>query len=48
MRERADDNVMIGLIANKIDLPASKRVVSQDEGQNLANIMKVFYKETTV
>ena len=48
VRDRAEDNVMIGLIANKIDLPSNRRVVSQEEGQNLANMHKVFYKETTV
>ena len=48
VRDRAEDNVMIGLIANKIDLPSNRRVVSQEEGQNLANMYKVFYKETTV
>lgn len=30
IRDRADDTVIIGLIANKIDLPPGRRIISPE------------------
>jgi GTPase SAR1 family protein len=45
IRERSDENVVIGIIGNKVDL---ERVVSKQEGQTLADHSQAFYMETTI
>ena len=44
VRENADENIRMTLIANKIDLP---KIVSTDEGRKLAKELKISFYETS-
>ena len=46
VRERADENVVVGIVGNKCDL--NKRSVSRPEAEDLANQNQAFYLETSV
>lgn len=47
IRERADENVQIGIIGNKTDL-SSRRVVAKEQAKSMADKLNAFYLETSV
>lgn len=46
VKERANENVVIGIIGNKMDL--DRKAVSREEGENLASREHAFYMETSI
>lgn len=46
VRDRANQNCVIGIVGNKIDL--DRRSVSRDQAENLASRERAFYAETTI